>query len=188
MAYKNLIIWTPSWHPRLNGYLVNGATTVPSNIHMSPTLHSTVAAADAETFGVSHSLSTRIQTNPDVEPSVYDVKISRWVLDTDTTPLCRIYGNLRTACGAGSAGSYLAVFADYHITPADVRHHGLAFLDDLALTTDLSGNFQTYAVKGMHIILHFPGSASAFSIAVPDDDSIDLMDLDLEPVDLRRNN
>jgi len=188
MAYKNLIIWTPSWHPRLDGYLVNGATTVPSNIHVSPTLHASEAAADAEVLAVSQRISARVATRTDQEPADYSPQISRWVVNTETTGLCRIYGNIRSAVGTGSPGSYVAVFADYHITPNDVRNSGLACLDDLALTTDLSGNFQTYAVKGMHIILHFPGSASAFSIAVPDDDSIDLMDLDLEPVDLRRNN
>lgn len=188
MAYKNLIIWTPSWHPRLNGYMVNGVTSVPSNIHVSATSHLSESAADAETLGVTQQLTSRLPSKPDIEPAEYQPQVSRWVLDTATTPLCRIYGNVRTAFGANSPGSYVAIFADYHVTPEYVRHHGLACLDDLALTTDASGNFQTYAVKGMHIILHFPSSASAFAIAVPDDDSIDIMDLDLEPVDLRRNN
>lgn len=186
MAYKNIVIWSPSWHPRLDGYLINGTQT-PSNIYVSSTNHASVVDADAEAFVISQRLSDRTYVREDLEPLDYIASSSRWVLNTDTAPVCRIYGNFRSAHGVGSEAAFIAVFADYFEPASLSRLNGLSFLDDIAITTDASGNFETYALKGARIIFSCPPAGFAFAITVPDDDSIDIMDLDLEPVDLRRN-
>ncbi len=192
MAFRNLLIWNPDLNLRIAGYNVTyNATTVlaKSNVYVDPTPYADEAAARAVTYAVNAVYDTIEGPALDAvlgSPDTVSLDISRWSFDTTDIDFCRLTGRISTGGGA-SGSSDMRVSVYWMDQPHLVSGYGYLSAEETIFHTNCRGEFAIPLVRRSRLLLHIPVVHLHSLIIVPDTDTLDIKDADLEPIEIRRN-
>lgn len=192
MSIKNVLTWNPDPHPNLIGYDVTvnagAATRVPSNVFVDPANYGNVATADAIVYSVTAVRdTTRGRTIDSTEaPDAVTLRVSRWPIDGANFPICVVSGSLRTIAGVVPIRPEIRASLFWSDVPFAVAG-GYILGDDVSFYANSEGSFEIPMIQETRAFLHIPAAHIHGIVVVPASETANLVDLDIETVDILRN-